>query len=294
MIVLISTLSLVFAEAASQLKALRSLRALRALRPLRVVSRYPGLKLVVNSIFGALPKVQSVALVNALFFLIFGIIGVQNWRGALNACNDPSITNPEQCVGEFQPVGELCEYYPTPEETLRCKLWPATSEPFPREWGPKSYNFNNIGNALLLVFEVASGEMWPDIMYDTVDATGSDSPPERDNNQLAALYFIAVNVVCAFFMLEIFTGVIIDNYNTIKAETNGSALLTSEQQLWVDNMKNVLMTRPNRIMKPPKGGRESWRYRIWQTARSSWFDWFIMTIILLNTLSMASLHFNQG
>ena len=46
--------------ASASLKSLRSLRALRALRPLRVVKRFPQLKLVVNSIFMALPQIITV------------------------------------------------------------------------------------------------------------------------------------------------------------------------------------------------------------------------------------------
>jgi len=76
-IVAISIASLIASGSGSgQLKALRSLRALRALRPLRVVARNPGLRIVVNSIFGSLPKVSNVALVNFLFFLVFAVIGV--------------------------------------------------------------------------------------------------------------------------------------------------------------------------------------------------------------------------
>ncbi len=50
---------------------------LRALRPLRLISRYPKLRLVVNSILGAVPRVANVAVINLLFMVIFGIIGVQ-------------------------------------------------------------------------------------------------------------------------------------------------------------------------------------------------------------------------
>ena len=43
----------------SAAKSLRALRALRALRPLRVISRHPGMKLVVNSVFRSLPDVLN-------------------------------------------------------------------------------------------------------------------------------------------------------------------------------------------------------------------------------------------
>jgi hypothetical protein len=57
-----------------------SLQVLRALRPLRLISRYPKLRLVVNSILGAIPRVRNVAVINLLFMVIFAVVGVQVWR----------------------------------------------------------------------------------------------------------------------------------------------------------------------------------------------------------------------
>merc|ERR1740138_10435 len=89
---------MMFSSGVEVLKPLRSLRALRALRPLRVISRYPGMKLVVNSVFRALPDIAITTAVCLIFYLIFAIIGVSNWKGALNACNDPSLSD-EKYIG---------------------------------------------------------------------------------------------------------------------------------------------------------------------------------------------------
>ena len=113
-IVIISFLSLSI-TGAKAVKALRSLRALRALKPLRVVRRYPGLRLVVNAIFRAMPRIANVVLVTMLFFVIFAIVGVQNFMGALRVCNDDSIaTRTEVCFFAFTfeycyPLLWICE-----------------------------------------------------------------------------------------------------------------------------------------------------------------------------------------
>ena len=52
----------------------RGLRVLRALRPLRVIQRVPELKLVVNSLFKAIPIIVNVLVLLAMFWLIFGPI----------------------------------------------------------------------------------------------------------------------------------------------------------------------------------------------------------------------------
>ena len=60
----------------------RALRTMRVLRPLRVISRVPELKVVVNALFRSLPGLGNVFLVSLLFWLIFGILGMQLFLGA--------------------------------------------------------------------------------------------------------------------------------------------------------------------------------------------------------------------
>ena len=70
---------------------LRGFRALRALRPLRMIQKNEGMKTVVNSLLKALPSLMNVALINLLFLVVFGILGVQLFKGQLGRCSDPSM-----------------------------------------------------------------------------------------------------------------------------------------------------------------------------------------------------------
>ncbi|CAF5170992.1 unnamed protein product, partial [Rotaria sp. Silwood1] len=56
---------------------LRVFRLLRTLRPLRVISRAPGLKLVVQSLLSSLRPIGHIVVIYCTFFIIFGILGVQ-------------------------------------------------------------------------------------------------------------------------------------------------------------------------------------------------------------------------
>lgn len=73
----------------------RGFRALRALRPLRVVSKNEGIKTVVNSLAHSIPSLLNVMLIIMLFLLVFGILGVQLFKGGIGMCNDedPRILN---------------------------------------------------------------------------------------------------------------------------------------------------------------------------------------------------------
>ena len=59
-------------------------RAFRALRPLRALKRMPGIPVLVNSLLAAIPKLASVTSLVALLILVFGIVGTEEFKGALH------------------------------------------------------------------------------------------------------------------------------------------------------------------------------------------------------------------
>lgn len=76
------------AFAGSDLQFVRGFRALRALRPLRVVSKNEGIKTVVNALLESIPALLNVLLIVLLFLLVFGILGIQLFKGKMGSCND--------------------------------------------------------------------------------------------------------------------------------------------------------------------------------------------------------------
>jgi hypothetical protein len=91
------------AYATGDVSFLRGFRALRALRPLRVVSKNEGIKTVVNALLESIPALINVLLIVMLFLLVFGILGIQLFKGQLGVCNDGSdeILTKTMCVGEY-------------------------------------------------------------------------------------------------------------------------------------------------------------------------------------------------
>lgn len=95
-------------EENENLKVLRSLRTLRALRPLRAISRWQGMRIVVNALMYAIPSIFNVLLVCLVFWLIFSIMGVQFFSGKFYKCVDEfdeilpiSVTTNRQLFFEF-------------------------------------------------------------------------------------------------------------------------------------------------------------------------------------------------
>ena len=68
-------------------KVFRVLRVARVFRPLRMMTRYPGLKLVLNSLICAIPGAFNVMIVCVLIMVIFAILGQGFFKGTMGACD---------------------------------------------------------------------------------------------------------------------------------------------------------------------------------------------------------------
>lgn len=62
------------------------------------------------------------------------------------------------------------------------------------------------------------------------------------------------------FILNLFVGVILDNFQIIKEEMGGIRMLTDEQKDWVEIQKLFMKQIPDVLVKPPNGFRNlMWR-----------------------------------
>ncbi|GMF38757.1 unnamed protein product [Phytophthora fragariaefolia] len=309
-VIVISSIVMLVAESSGQgkhLKSLRSLRGLRTFRPLRMISRRPGLKLVVNAMFEAIPEVINVLFVCTLFFLIFSIVAVNYLKGTFNWCRGNVFSEFSSAQVDFlvSPIawdaasdlqrswfdGTTCETtFPyTSGSNLTseyvCGCWGA-------DWGRVlPQNFDNVGRAMLTFFEISTTEGWADVMMAAIDSNGIGMQPIRDNNMLWALFFVLFIMIGSFFVVNLFVGVIIDNFNRMKAALGGDFMLTPEQKKWIEAQKAASRVGPVRILKPP---RQMWRRRLFFLVKAQRFEWLIMICIIVNTLLMAAQFFGES
>ena len=187
------------------------------------------MKLVVNSLLRALPGVTHVLLIQLLFLLIFGILGVQLFRGRYAECTDPTIPLARDCNGTFAQAQHDGSYL--------------TVE---RQWrNPGTGNFDNVFEAILTLFEMSMLERWPDVMYRGMDTYAIDEAPRRDASKWAAAYFIMWIFVGALFISNLFVGVVVDNFTKIKEQEQGTALLLDGQREWIDTMMRATKVKPH-------------------------------------------------
>ena len=172
-----------------------------------------------------------------------------------------------------------------PTSRYICDCWNATwSSVIPQ-------NFDNVGNAMLTLFEISTTEGWVDVMYAAVDATGIDMQPIRDYSAAWVWFFVAFMVVGSFFVMNLFVGVIIDNFNRMKSSLGDEGLMTEEQLLWVKTQKEALKVKPLRVTIRPTA---STRGLCFDLMSFHYFDTVIMGCIISNTLLMATQSFGMS
>ena len=287
--------------------ALRVLRVLRVLRPLRMISRFPQLKVVVDALIMSLPAVGNVAIICTLFFFIFAVFGVNYLKGTFYWCNGEnfSLLSSEKKLLISKPIAwdslstEQASWFNNSAECSFSNLDPFTIPTskqmckclVPGEWTEViPQNFNHVFNGMGLLFEISTTEGWVDVMFAAIDQRGIDAQPKRDNNFLWAIFFVLFLVICAFFVLELFVGVIIENFNKIR-ESNGRGLMTEGQKEWASTQAFVLSIKPMRKTKRPQGKIRGWTFDI---VSKPMFDKFIIACIVINTACMAMVSFGES
>jgi hypothetical protein len=258
------------ASVVSGLSSLRSLRMLRALRPLRAIKRYRGLRMIVRTLLQSIIGIAHVAMLSMLNYLIFGILAVQLFGGKLFTCTDPAIHFKDQCHGAWYD--------------------PAIVRNDTRRWATADRNFDHIGRSMLSLFQVSTGDDWADVMYAAIDAAGHERAPIRDHRPEVGVFFVVFYIISNFFMLNLFIGIIIVNFDNVKQKIDGLHLLSDEQKMWVDVQRMLVNFRPEVRLVPG----DFWlSRRADAVVRSQAFEVGIAVVIGLNIAVIASEHEGQ-
>ncbi|XP_067128742.1 voltage-dependent T-type calcium channel subunit alpha-1G-like isoform X2 [Centruroides vittatus] len=236
---------------------LRVFRLLRSLRPLRVINRAPGLKLVVQTLLSSLRPIGNIVLICCTFFIIFGILGVQLFKGTFYFCDGPNVKhvqNKSECLAD------------------------------PRNnWVNRKYNFDNLGKALMTLFVLSSKDGWVNIMYTGLDAVDVDMQPVENHSVWRLFYFISFLLLVAFFVLNMFVGVVVENFHRCREQQE-----KEEKARRAAKRAKKLEKKRKKLMEPPYYINYS-KPRLFthSIVTSKYFDLAIAAVIGLNVVTMA-------
>ncbi|KAG7277565.1 hypothetical protein CRUP_013883, partial [Coryphaenoides rupestris] len=237
----------------SDLGPIKSLRTLRALRPLRALSRFEGMRVVVNALVGAIPSIFNVLLVCLIFWLIFSIMGVNLFAGKFYRCINST-------TEELFPMDQVNNH----SDCLA--LQEATGD---ARWVNVKVNYDNVATGYLSLLQVATFKGWMDIMYAAVDSREVGDQPSYEINLYMYIYFVIFIIFGSFFTLNLF----IDK----------DIFMTEEQKKYYDAMKKLGSKKPQKPIPRPTNLIQG---MVFDFISQQLFDIFIMVLICLNMVTM--------
>uniref|UniRef100_H2UT88 Sodium channel protein n=1 Tax=Takifugu rubripes TaxID=31033 RepID=H2UT88_TAKRU len=244
----------------SDLGPIKSLRTLRALRPLRALSRFEGMRVVVNALVGAIPSIMNVLLVCLIFWLIFSIMGVNLFAGKYYFC--------------FNETSE--EMFPVDVVNNKTQCEALIHQNFTEvRWKNVKINFDNVGAGYLALLQVVEDQ------------------PVYEVNIYMYIYFVVFIIFGSFFTLNLFIGVIIDNFNQRVRDYNHTRMslyfggqdifMTEEQKKYYNAMKKLGSKKPQKPIPRPQNKIQG---MVFDFVTQQVFDISIMILICLNMVTM--------
>ncbi|XP_066141787.1 voltage-dependent calcium channel type A subunit alpha-1 isoform X2 [Euwallacea fornicatus] len=249
--------------AGANLSTIKSLRVLRVLRPLKTIKRVPKLKAVFDCLVNSLKNVINILIVYILFQFIFAVIAVQLFNGKFFFCTDGSKITEAACQGQYFVYEENSDV-PRVEE---------------RKWQQRKFHYDDVAMAMLTLFAVQTGEGWPTVLQNSMAATYSDQGPIQNFRIEMSIFYIVYFVVFPFFFVNIFVALIIITFQEQGEAELQSGEIDKNQKSCIDF---CIQARPLERYMP--GKTNSLKYKIWRIVVSTPFEYFIMMLIVFNTL----------
>jgi len=269
--IVVVSVSLISIFGGSGIGFLKILRVLRVLRPLRAINRAPGLKQVVQCMIVSVKSIGNIMFVTLLLIFMFGVIGVQLFKGKFFMCTDLSMNTNDTCQGEYIVYKDGDINTPVIEE---------------RSWERSEFHYDNILHAMLTLFVVSTFEGWPGILYVSIDSNEADFGPKQDYRPVVFFYYFIYLIIIAFFMINIFVGFVIVTFqNEGEASFQDCALDKNQRNC----IQFAMSAKPVRRYIP----KNPVQYRLWAFATSPLCEYSVFIAILLNTTSLAMKFYRQ-
>jgi len=128
-------------------------------------------------------------------------------------------------------------------------------------------------------------------MYEAMGTRGHGLTKRHMSRQYLSVFFIVYILVCSFFILNLFVGVVITTYNREKEKLGKNFLLTDQQKKWLDTKLLIIEAKPKVYLRKP---RAKWRLMFYRIVSHRYFDNLIMGFIVLNALVLCNKWYGQS
>ena len=152
-----------------------------------------------------------------LFMLIFAVIAVELFKGKFYYCTDSSRRTKDECVGNF--INYDSKYQ---------------IEVSAREWKRKDFHYDNVFHAFLTLFVISTGEGWPNVLWDSIEATEPNMGPLKNNRIEISIFYIVFFIVFPFFFVNIFVALIIITFQEEGDKAMSNSSLEKNERACID------------------------------------------------------------
>uniref|UniRef100_A0A8C5FJQ2 Voltage-dependent L-type calcium channel subunit alpha n=1 Tax=Gadus morhua TaxID=8049 RepID=A0A8C5FJQ2_GADMO len=288
---------------------MKALRAFRVLRPLRLVSGVPSLQVVMNSIMKSMLPLFHITLLVFFMVTIYSIMGLELFKCKMHKTCYYTGTNIIATVEneKASPCAQAGNGRRCTINGTECRAgWP----------GPNNgiTHFDNLGFSMLTVYQCITTQGWTDVLYWVNDAIGME---------WSWIYFTTLILVGSYFVLNLVLGVLSGEFTKEreKAKSRGEFQILRETQQLDEDLKGymewitqaeVIDNDQEGLLPLEDGGSEAdsfskmdtiKRARRWNHfcrrkcrmyVKSKLFTWWVILLVFLNTLAVATEHHQQS
>uniref|UniRef100_A0A8C4YE62 Voltage-dependent L-type calcium channel subunit alpha n=1 Tax=Gopherus evgoodei TaxID=1825980 RepID=A0A8C4YE62_9SAUR len=137
-----------------------------------------------------------------------------------------------------------------------------------RNWENSKFNFDNVLTAMMALFTAA---------VQSIDSHMEDVGPIYNHRVEISIFFIIYIIIIAFFMMNIFVGFVIVTFQEQGEQEYKNCELDKNQRQCVEYI--------------PKN---QYQYKVWYVVNSTYFEYLMFVLILLNTICLAMQHYGQS
>ena len=225
-----------------------------SLRPLRMISDFNSLHQMFNVLLLSIPSILYVILIALIIFFIYGIVGLNYFKGLLGTCSN----------NKFK-TKKLCEK----NNFL---------------WFPQEENFDTITSSMLTLYELATTSGWYEIM-DNID---------HITNNLSDIYFVSFMIIGSIFIMNFSVTCVIDTFVALREKMEGDAFLTENQKEWVKAVKMFMKFKPVPTLNINSDKISKIRKMSYVIVTNKFFNKIINFLIIVNVFIMCFSHLGQS
>uniref|UniRef100_A0A6Q2XKE2 Ion transport domain-containing protein n=1 Tax=Esox lucius TaxID=8010 RepID=A0A6Q2XKE2_ESOLU len=242
------------------------LMMLRCLRPVRIFKLVPQMRKVVREVIKGFKEIFLVSILLLTLMLVFASFGVQLFAGKLAKCNDPHVSDRKDCHGIFRINVSV-------SKNLNLRLRPGEKKPgfwVPRVWAnPRNFNFDNVGNAMLALFEVLSLKGWVEVRDVIIHRVGTV--------HTFTVFFLNPPLCQSFSQFR--------SPLTSVCIVQGTALLTVDQRRWEDLKSRLKIAQPLHL--PPRPENAGFRAKMYDITQHPFFKRGIAVLVLAQSVLLS-------